>query len=575
MMKRILIFILLCTPGFACIAGETGKNNAEGRKFDYFFLEALRLREADNHTGAYNLFQYALKTDSTSSNVLFELSNYYLFLKKDSLALDALQKAVKYSPGTFEYKVALADLNKNRQKFDDAIAIYEELVREYPAKAELNFYLSELYLYVKQIDKAIQSLDDLENNMGINETVSLQKYQLYSQTGKKEEAIKEIEKLSAKFPAEAQYPIIIGDSYLEQNDTINALKYYNQAYRLDSINPYYLLSMARYYELTGKEETVVQEFSKALRNPRLDVDTKLEILGKYIQNLHRNKKDMENANALLETLLEQHSQEKELNMVYGEFLLFQGKTEEAKFQFQIVTEANPENIAAWRHLLTIALRENNTDEIIAVCDGALIHFPDAAEFHFYKGSACYMKKDYTKALTIFREGLKIIPDDNRTLLSNFHGQIGDIYHLLNEKEKAYQSYEKALEYDENNLLILNNYAYFLSLDNKELDKAERMSAKCVQMQPDNATYIDTYAWVFFRKGNYSLARFYIESALSKSKDVNSEIIEHYGDILFMTGNTGKALEEWTKAMEVKEKNGNNVRILKKKINDKTYYEAEE
>jgi tetratricopeptide (TPR) repeat protein len=534
----------------------------------------LRLRELDKHTDAYNTFQYALQTDSTSSTVLFELSKYYLFLKKDSLALDALQKAVKYSPGNFEYKVGLANLDKEMRKFDEAIALYEELVREYPAKAELNFYLSELYLHIRQIDKAIQSLDDLENNMGINEAISMQKYQLYHRTKKRDKAIEEIEKLAAKFPAEPKYPIIIGDSYLEQNDTINALHYYNQACRLDSINPYYLLSMARYYELTGKEDAVIPEINKALQNPVLDVDTKLEILEKYIQNLHRAKKDMENANALLETLLEQHPQEKELNMIYGEYLLLQEKTEEAKFQFQIVTEANPENIAAWRRLLTIALRENNIDETITICNGALIHFPDAAEFYFYKGTSYYVKKDYTTALTIFQEGLKIIQDDNRTLLSNFYGQIGDIHYHLNEKEKAYQSYDKALEYDENNLLILNNYAYFLSLDKKNLDKAERMSAKCVQQQPDNATYIDTYAWVFFRKGNYSLARFYIESALSKNKDISGEIIEHYGDILFMTGNADKAIEEWGKALELRETNENNTQTLKKKIIDKAYYEEE-
>jgi tetratricopeptide (TPR) repeat protein len=575
MMKRIPFFILACVSCFCCVSGETGINDASGRKFDYFFLEALRLRESGNHTNAYSTFQYALKTDSTSSTVLFELSKYYLFLKKDSLAMDALQKAVKYSPGNFEYKVALAELNKNRHKFDDAITLYEELVREYPAKAELNFYLSELYLHVNQIDKAIHSLDDLENNTGINEAVSLQKYQLYNQTGKKDKAIEEIEKLAAKFPSEARYPILIGDSYLEQNDTASALLYYSQACRLDSINPYYLLSMVRYYELTDKEETVIQEISKALQNPLLDIDTKLEILGKYIQNLYKTQKDLDNANTLLETLLEQHSQEKELNRIYGEFLLFQGKIEEAKFQFQIVTEADPENIAAWRHLLTIALRENSADEIIAICTGALIHFPNAAEFYFYKGTACNMKKDYAAALATFQEGLKIIPNDNRTLLSNFYGQTGDTYYYLNEKEKAYHSYDKALEYDENNLLILNNYAYFLSLDKKNLDKAERMSAKCVQMQPDNATYIDTYAWIFFCKRNYSLARFYIESALSKTKDINGEIIEHYGDILFMTGNTGQALDEWNKALELKETTGEDVLILKKKITGKTYYEAEE
>jgi tetratricopeptide (TPR) repeat protein len=571
-MKPILIFIFSCLFCFNGFADETEQEYAKGHKFDYFFLEALRLRELDEHTNAYNALQFALQIDSTSSTVLFELSKYYLFLKRDSLAIDALQKTVRYSPDNFEYKVALADLNRETRKFDEAIAIYEELVEEYPEKPELNFYLSDLYLRIKQIDKAIEFLDKLENNMGISETVSMQKFQLYSYIDKKENALAEIEKLSAKFPMETKYPIIMGDLYLEQNDTVNALKYYNQAYKLDSNNPYYFLSMARYYEHLGEKDAVIQEINKALRNLSLDIETKLEILGKYIQTLRQTKQEMDSANALLETLLEQHSQEKELNMIYGEFLLLQDKTDEARFQFQIVTEATPDNISAWRHLLTIALKENEMDEVIAICDGALLHFPEASEFYFYKGTACYVKKEYSTALTIFQKGLETIPEDNRTLLSNFYGQIGDLYYHLNDKGKAYQSYDTAIEYDESNILILNNYAYFLSLDKKDLDKAERMSAKCVQIQPDNATYIDTYAWVFFRKGNYSLAKFYIESALSKNHENSGDIIEHYGDILFMTGNVDRALDEWEKALELKEATGDNVDILKKKIKEKTFYE---
>jgi tetratricopeptide (TPR) repeat protein len=574
-MKRLFIIILSSLSCFYCFADDALQNYIKGRKFDYFFLEALRLKEKDDHTHAYNALQYALKIDSTSSAALFELSKYYLFLKKDSLALDALQKTVKYSPDNFEYKIALADLSREMQRFAESTAIYEDLVKKYPGKPEIYFYLSNLYLRMQQIDKAILALDDLENNMGINEAISMQKYQLYTHLGKSDTAILEIEKLAAKFPMEAKYPIIMGDFYLEKEDTIQALRYYDKAYQLDSNNPYYFVSMARYYEYLGNEAAVIQEIDKALRNPSLDIETKLGILGKYIQTLRQTKKDLENANALLETLLEQHSQERELNMIYGEFLLLQNKTEEAQFQFQIVTEADPENIAAWRQLLNIALREDKMEETISVCDGALIQFPEAIEFYYYKGIAYYQKKEYSTALEIFQKGLEIAPKNNRSLLSNFYGQIGDLYYHLNEKDKAYQSYDTALEYDNSNLLILNNYAYFLSLDKKDLEKAERMSAKCVQLQPDNATYIDTYAWVFFQRGNYSLAKFYIESALSKSKNNSGDIVEHYGDILFMTGNLDKAVSEWEKALELKETEGMDTVVLKKKIKDKTYYGYEE
>ena len=564
--------VLLLLSGFYLSCFATDKTYETQRKFDYFFLEAIRLKEKGEHTNAYNTLQHALKIDSTSSAALFELSHYYLFLRNDSLALDVLQEAVKYSPNNYEYKILLADLSRKTRKFDEAIGLYEELAKEYPSKPEIHFYLSELYLHLRQNDKAIQSLNDLENNMGISEATSLQKFQLYNHSGESEKAVNEIKKLSAKYPMEAKYPIILGDFYLSKKEEAKALEQYENANKLDSNNPYYFISMANYYEYKGNKDAVIREIDKALRNPSLDIEIKLDILGKYIQDLSKTEKDFESANTLLATLIEQHSQEKELNLMYGEFLLSQSKLEDAKFQFQIVTETNPENSVAWRKLLNIALRENNLDEIISICDKAHIHFPDAPEFYFYKGSAYNQKNEYTIALDVFFNGLALVPENNRALISGFYGQIGDLHYQLGDKEKAYQTYEKALENDENNILILNNYAYFLSLDKKELDKAERMSAKCIRLDPNNNTYIDTYAWVFFQKGNYSLAKFYIESALSKGGELNGEILEHYGDILFMNGNTSKAVEEWQKALALKEQEGESTDLLKKKIADKTYYE---
>jgi tetratricopeptide (TPR) repeat protein len=558
----ILLSLLFCIP---CSAGDPFK-------FDYFFLEAIRLKQKNEHTNAFNTLQYALKIDSTSSAALYEISHYYLFLKKDKLALDALKKAVFYSPDNFEYKMALADLSRESGQIKESIALYEELAKENPGKPDLHYYLSNLYLQQHDIGKAIEALNALENNLGVNETISLQKYQLYKSENKKEEALREIENLADKFPTEAKYQIVLGDFYLGENQTDKALLYYEKAAKIDPDDPYYFIAMSNYYEHKGEEEAAFLEIEKALKNPSLDIETKLGILGRHIQNLYTTKKDVESANALFETLMEQHSQDKELNGMYGQFLLSQDKIEEAKFQFQVVTEAMPEDLNAWTQLLDIALKEENTDEIISICENALVYFPDVPEFYLYKGIAYQFQKEYTKALDIYKEGLAVIPADNKPLLSNFMGQIADIYFQSGDKEEAFAFYDKALRYNDKNILVLNNYAYYLSLEKEELDKAERMAAKVVQIQPDNATYIDTYAWIFFQKGNYSLAKFYIESAISKIDVPSGDILEHYGDILYKMGNTDKAVSEWERALMLKEEENEDTEILRKKIADKVYYE---
>jgi len=543
------------------------------KKFDYFYLEALRLKENDKHSEAYAALQYALKIDSTSSAALSALASYYSFLQEDSLAVDALQKAVKYSPQNFEYKVSLADAYREMGNLTDATRLYEDLVAEQPSKPELNFYLSDLYLKQNKIDKAIQSLDALENTIGMNEALSMQKYKLYLSVEQPENAVNELEKLSAKYPAEAKYPAQIGDFYMDREDSDKALIYYEKARKIDPQSPYYVISMSNYYESKGDSAAAINEIELALKNPQIDIDTKVSILGKYVGNLASNKKDIEIANSLFKALMEDNSQETDLNLMYGQFLLSQEKWAEARSQLKVVTEADPENLLAWRLLRDLAIKEEKPDEVIRVCDSALVIFSDNPEFYFYKGLASYQMKNYQDALTVFQKGVQYIPEDDVNSLSDFYGQIGDLYHQLGNKDDAYKSYDKALEYNENNIGVLNNYAYFLSLDKEHLDKAERMSAQCIKMQPNEPTYIDTYAWVFFQKGNYSLAKFYIEGALTKGKENNPEILEHYGDILYKTGNTDKAVEQWEKALKAKEE-GEDKTLLKKKIENKTYYEPQ-
>ncbi|GBU08541.1 hypothetical protein AwDysgo_18720 [Bacteroidales bacterium] len=537
-------------------------------KFDYFFLEAIKFKLMENHSDAFNTFAYALSIDSSSSAALYEISNYYRYLDRNDLAIEALRKAVKNDGDQYEYSIALGNLCSELGQNTDAIDLFENMVRKYPEKSDLNFFLSNLYMREGDIEKAISALDTLEQTMGMNESLSLRKFQLYNMIDKKIEAFAEIEKLAHKNPNQARYPIMIGDFYLEQAEPEKALIYFEQAYKIDPENPYYVVSMANYYEQKQDHEAASREISLALTNSRLDIDTKLNILARYIQNLQENKKNIESANVLFDKLLEQHPQEKELNQMYGSVLLMQNKLPEAKFHFQLVTESLPENITAWKQLLSIALRENIAEQCISVCQRALVYFPEDSDFYFYQGLAYMMEEDFAEALKKLQEGIKIINPQNTLVLSEFYGQIGDLQHQLEQKELAYEAYEKAIQYNDKNIGALNNYAYFLSLDKQDLSKAERMSSVCVKLEPNNSTYIDTYAWIFFIQENYSLAKFYIESAISKGGDSSSEIVDHYGDILYKLGDKEKAVLQWTKALEL----GKEGEVIKKKIQEETYYE---
>ncbi len=581
MLKKIIygLFCLLPFTGSALYAENTlistsseevRPDAAQQRKFDYFFYEGINLKNAGKYDAAFEAFTHAFEIDSTASSVLYELSAFYAQLNHADKTVDMLRRAVANNPENFTYRMALAGINRSLGMFTEAAEEYQRLVNEYPEKAELNYYLAEALTQQGEIGRAIEAFDALEQSVGMNEALSMQKFRLYSLLEETGNAFHEIEKLATKYPMEPRYPIILGDLYLEKRDTVNALVNYQRAYAIEPGNPYYIVSMANYYEVVGNKEAAEQQISTALVNEKLDVETKINILSRYIVGLQQTQKGTESANTLFQTLLEQHPEEGELKQMYASLLIAQGHNEEARFQLQLITEMEPENVAAWQQMLNLALRSEDIPEVIRICRKCMELFPDAPEFHFYLGIAYYQQKEYQKALDAYREGLTVIPAENPMLKSDFYGQIGDIYYQIDQMEQAYQAYEDALKYNDKNIVVLNNYSYFLALDKKELKKAERMSAQCIKMEPDNATYLDTYAWIFFVQGNYTLAKIYIENALEKDKTNNSELIDHYGDILYMSGEKEKAVEQWKKAKEL----GKEGEIIDRKIAEERYIEGE-
>lgn len=543
---------------------------ADRRKFDYFFFEGLRQKNAGKYDAAFDLFAHCMAIDSTASAVLYELSNFYEQLEQPDRAVALLKRAVASSPENFTYRVALAGISLDQGMYGEAAAEYERLVRDFPAKPELNYYLAESYTQQGEIEKAVAAYDALESSIGMNESISMQKYKLYTAIGQNERAFGEIEKLAAKFPSESRYQIVLGDLYLEKSDTVRAKSYYDRAHEIDPANPYYIVAMANYYEHTGNPEAAQDQIRNALVNPKLDVDTKMGILSRYIVRLQQSQQETGSANALFETLLEQHPNETKLNLMYGTLLQLQGKNQDAEFQFRLVTEAEPENVEAWQQLLSLALKSENIPEVIRICEKCNELFPKAPEFYFYLGIAYYQQKEYQRALDAYRAGIAVIEPENAKLLSDFYGQTGDIYYQLEQLDQAYEAYDQALKYNPKNVVVLNNYAYFLSVNGGDLKKAERMSAQCIRLEPDNATYLDTYAWIFFKQGNYTLAKIYIESAIDKEGEKSPEIIEHYGDILYKTGEKEKAVEQWKKAKEL----NNESPALDRKIETQTYTEEE-
>ena len=545
-----LSFIVLLLFGNGLSLAAAGGAVAASRKASYFYMEGVRLKNDGKFDAAFEMFRHAVTIDSTASAALFELSDFYLQMNRVDPAQSLLKQAIAIDSTNFNYRILYANLSKAKGDVVGAIQGYECLAADYPDKPELSYYLGELYAEQKEYLKAINEFEGLEQSLGISEAISVRKYQLYEAAGKEEEAFGEIEKLIQKYPSDGSYLILLGSIYLDKEQFDKAYEYFQRAAEIAPDDPDLLVSMVSYYDAIGDEEQSARLMEKTLASPNVDIEIKLSILTGYIEILQRNRKGMESVNALFDLILEQHPQIAELYQAYGLLLLSQEREEEGLFQLQLAAEIEPSALPVWLRILSLYASRKEPDNVILTARKALTYHPDSPELYYFLGVTYYQKEELQTALSVFEEGLGNVKKEKKGLLSDYCGQMGDLYFQLGMKDKAFAIYDEALSYNPDNAMVLNNYAYFLSLENRDLPKAEYMSGRTIGMEPKNFTYLDTYAWIFFMQGNYTLAKIYVESAINNGGGEVPEILEHYGDILFKQGDEKGAVREWRKAFDL-------------------------
>ena len=192
--------------------------------------------------------------------------------------------------------------------------------------------------------------------------------------------------------------------------------------------------------------------------------------------------------------------------------------------------------------------------------------PDNLDLYGYVAGCYHQMKEYGKAIETYQKILTLTDSTDFERRSELITGMGDTYSEMGDTAKTVECYEQALAIDPANTSALNNYAYYLAQQGQDLDRAERMAAIAVKDEPENANFIDTYAWVFFAKKNYEMALLYIKSAVEKDED--NHLLEHYGDILWFNDDKEGAVEQWGKALELDPDN----ELLQRKVKNKTYYE---
>ena len=580
-MNKIITILLLLTilwpgEGFSQRREKKKKHKAEvtaettynSEEITNIFIDATTAKLLGETTKAIGLFESCLEKNPNHTASMYELAQLYFSTDDYSTAARYAEQASKLEPENKWYRLLLIEIYGKAGKKKELLETCENLVKKYPGNVDYLYELSNAYLVNNDGNNAIKTYDKVEELLGVTEEISLQKQRIFLIQKKTDQAAEELKKLIKEFPdQEIRYLSMLAEMYMEAGKPDEAAGYYQQILAKDPQNPYIHVTLSDYYRQKGDKKRSFDELKLGFANPALDIDTKIRVLLSFFSANDVYTENKADIMELAQILVTTHPDDPKAHSMYGDFLLDDKKYAEARDEFRKVIAIDSSRYAVWESLLNAEIQLADYPALESESSRAIDMFPLLPVPYLFKGVALLEKKQYEDAVNNFNSGLKLVSGNN-LLTVQFYTYLGDAYNRMKNHSLSDESYEKALKLDPENSYVLNNYAYYLSLRNENLEKAETMSSKSVKLDPGNAANMDTYGWVLYKLGRFEEAAKWVEKAVAATPSPDTDLLEHLGDIYFKLGNTDKAVLYWQDALKV----GKGSEFLEKKVKERKLYE---
>lgn len=533
-------------------------------EFDYSFMEGVRNNLIGNFKDALGWFGHCLEIQPSSAVAKYEIANLLMLSENYTDALEFARGAVSDNPDNIWYKILLANVLQKKSMIEEACNVYADIIENNPEREE--FYLIEAALYtsVEKWQKAIDVYDKYEAHFGITEPASIEKIKLYTKLDNVKKASAELLKLFKKYPERSEYLSLLAELYFNYGQDKKGLQILHRLLKADPENGFVHFYLADYFRSKKQLEEADEHTREALVSDKIDNNFKIQYILRLILNADTTVITEDELDSYMNVLMSKYSDDLAVRALHSDFLRKDNKLEEAKQELEYILARDKNNYLIWEELLLLCNELQDNDAMYARSLEAMKYFPEQPLPYVLAAIKLMIDSNFVDAVPFLQKGVELC-NENQALKSQFYAYLGDCYYELDSTEMAFGMYDKVLEINPNDAVVLNNYAYYLALKKENLSKAEQMSAQAVKLDPENATALDTYAWVLYVRGDYSQAQFYMKLCLEKSKETSGIYYDHYGDILYKNGQKEEALSMWKKALELGVDDEKSQEVLKRKI----------
>ncbi|MCH5240944.1 MAG: tetratricopeptide repeat protein [Muribaculaceae bacterium] len=552
-LRRIFAFFAFIV--FVVLIGRA----IESEKARYYFLQGGVEAANKNMESAYEYFKKAYELDPEYKDAAFTYGNQRLFVRTDTLQSEAellrslrlMQQYVDENPKDVYAVQLYGYLTTALDTIDESIRVYERTYELMPTETQLLSVLADSYMRSGHGRKAIETLNRYEGIEGKSNEMSLRKITIMMNERDTLSAVQEVESLVSSNPRDPYSRILKGNLYEAIGKMDSVFKAYKDAERLAPDNGAVKMSLANYYRAMGDSVMLDNMIYEALLSEEFELQDKLGILGDYLQKLLEESGNKARGDHLFSVLMEQYPHEPDVLDMSARYSAAKGDFEGALETIGYAIDMDPTNERYWLMLMSYDLTEQKYEDAVKNYKRAIEHLEPSSQLKNLYAMAASMLENYEEGEKVLRsllkdEGLEsgeeINPSYDLKLkrdsldyeglvwISSLYCMLGDLYYKKGEPKQAFEEYENSLYFLADNALTLNNYAYFLSEEDMHLEKAKMMSKHAMELVENNPTYLDTYAWILYKLGDYKEAMEYIKKALELAEeqgDENDEYQKHY------------------------------------------------
>lgn len=537
---------------------------------DRLFLDAVCSQLRGDDSTALRLLDSCRTVNPNAAEAFYRLAQQYTDMGNDSLATQYLERAARLQPANDTYQESVAATYIQKRDYDSAIKAYENLYSHHRERTDVLDILARLYGAKKDYTRMLSTIERIEKIDGESDELTFMKMNVYEMRHDTKNAYRMLKALNDAHPNEPNYKVMLGNWLMNHSRRDEAFKCFQGALADDPQNAFALNSMYDYYRAGGDNAAADELREKILFSSQTESKTKVTMLQQAIKESEQNGGDSVVVLNLFDRTMAASPKDADISNMKAMYMKLKGMpVDSVNAAFEHTLTFEPDNNLARIKLIQDKWEKKKWDEVIALSTAGTQYNPEDMTFYYFLGLAYFQKDDDDHALDALKRGADEIDDHaDPDMASDFYGAMGDILFKKKQQEEAFEAYDKSLKWKEDNIVVLNNYAYYLSELRRDLKRAEQMSFKTVQAEPTNATYLDTYAWILFLQKRYDEARAYIDRALQNDTDTvngpSAVVIGHAGDIYCMCGDTDRAVELWQRALKA----GGDKAVLTRKIKTK-------